>query len=265
MEDERKRYRLFGWDYERVCPLDAAHVAWYRGFADATGGPVLELACGSGRLACALAVAGAEVVALDLTEEMLALCRRRAGDLRADVRRRLEFVRADMRDFDLGRRFALAIVADNSFRELNTTDDQLACLRCAGRHLVPGGTLLVTIRRFDPSRYPGGVARWGWSNPLTNPDTGETITRRIEVRIEDAGTMMRGNMVYKVTSPHGSERIETCPFTGPVQHPEDYEALFRQAGLVPTRYVGYQEKPDDGRDPILCYVCRREDRNAGLP
>lgn len=257
MGDERKRYKLFGWDYEHFCPLDEKRVAWYRRFAERADGPVLELACGTGRLACELARSGTEVVGLDLTAQMLDLARRHASALPRQARRRLDFVRADMRDFGLGRRFALAIIADNSLRELSSTGDQLACLGCVAGHLVPGGRLLATVRRFDPDRYPGGVRRYGWSEPLTDPKTGETVSRRIEVRIEEAGTMMRGEMVYRATSPDGSGRTETCPFTGPVQHGEDYEALFRHAGFAPTRHVGHAERPDDGVAPFLCYVCQK--------
>ena len=55
MTDQLKRYELFGWDYPIQAPLSDEEVAWYLKFARETGGPVLELACGTGRLLCRLA------------------------------------------------------------------------------------------------------------------------------------------------------------------------------------------------------------------
>ena len=257
MTDAQKRYRLFGWDYPRRCPLDDRQVAWYRRFAlDAAGG-VLELACGTGRLAAELARAGADVVGLDLADEMLALARRLARKLPPDARARLRLGRADMRNFDLGRTFGLVVIADNSFRELNNRPDQLACLTCAARHLAEAGRLLVTIRRFDPSLYPGGVRRIGWSDPIPHPRTGAAVSRRIEVRLVDGGRTLRGVMVYRTVHADGAETIEECPFVSPVMLTDDYLRLFAEAGLAADVHVGYQPTPDDGRDPILNFVCSR--------
>ncbi len=54
----KKRYELFGWDYEYRNPLIKEEVAWYREFALQSGGPILELACGTGRLLVSLAREG---------------------------------------------------------------------------------------------------------------------------------------------------------------------------------------------------------------
>ena len=257
MTDEQKRYRLFGWDYPRRCPLDDRQVAWYRRFAlDAPGG-VLEPAGGTGRLAAALARAGAEVVGLDLTDEMLALARHLARTLPPEARARLRFIRGDMRNFDLARTFGLVVIADNSFRELNNRPDQLACLTCAAGHLAEGGRLLVTIRRFDPSLYPGGVRRIGWSDPVPHPRTGAAVSRRSEVRLVDGGRTLRGVMVYRTVEADGAETIEECPFVSPVMLTDDYLRLFAEAGLAADVHVGYETRPDDGRDPILNFVCSR--------
>jgi len=147
-----KRYELFGWDYEIVNPLTAEEVGWHATWARRTGGPLLGLACGTGRLLCRLAEAGFEVVGLDLSNTMLRLARRNAAKLPPAARGRVRLVKADMSDFDLGRKFRLVFIADNSFRELNTRREMLACLSCIRRHLAPGGRLLITERRLDPSR-----------------------------------------------------------------------------------------------------------------
>jgi len=118
MSGRLERYELFGWDYDHFNPLAEREVAWYQQFAEKSGGPVLELACGTGRLLARLAGAGLEVTGQDLSEAMLAQARRRVEALPADIRGRVRLEKADMCNFDLGRTFAMAMIADNSFREL---------------------------------------------------------------------------------------------------------------------------------------------------
>src|SRR4029453_6962265 len=91
--------------------------AFYRDLARQTGGPILELACGTGRLTLPLARDGHEIVGLDVPGAML-----RATQAKADAEDvEITFVQGDMRAFDLGRRFPLIILCCNSLAHLTTT------------------------------------------------------------------------------------------------------------------------------------------------
>jgi SAM-dependent methyltransferase len=68
-----------------------------------TSGGVLELACGTGQLTVPIATAGFPTVGLDLSAYMLTTARERAATANVSV----EYVLADIRNFDLGRKFAL--------------------------------------------------------------------------------------------------------------------------------------------------------------
>ncbi len=102
--------------------------------------PVLEVACGTGRVAIPLAQDGAQVVGLDRSTAMLEVARVKSAVL-ADIR----WVEGDMRSFDLGETFGLAIIPGHSFQNINTPTDQLSCLQSIRRHLVPGGVLVVHL------------------------------------------------------------------------------------------------------------------------
>ena len=251
-----KRYDLFGWDYETVTTLTEAEVAWYRTWAERTGGPLLGLACGSGRLLCRLATAGFEVVGLDLSPSMLRLARERVALLPAAERRRVRLIRADMSDFDLARRFGLIFIADNSFRGLPTRRGLLACLRCIRRHLLPDGRLLIAERRFDSSRYPGGSRSFGWSDPLPHPETGELISRRGQIHLSKNHKRARGTFLYRITHADGSETLEDCPWSAPMLTKDEYLTLFTRAGFDVQTFVDYKEEAGDTDGPILCFVCR---------
>ena len=239
------RYDRFGWDYARFNPLEDRALRWYRRHARETGGPILELACGTGRLLAALATDGHEVVGLDRSETMLRQAQRHLGSAGT-------VVQGDMRAFDLDRRFALAIVADNSLREIESEAGILECLGCVRRHLRPEGRLLVTERRFDPARYPDGVSEHPWSPAGADPATGEALERRVRVRLDTDHRRLHGTMTYRVVG--AAEEVE-LPFDSLVLHPEDYRRLFRTAGFDCELFVGYEARADDGADPFLCFVC----------
>src|SRR4051812_24989287 len=95
--------------YDRLVPPGPCE-QFYGQVASQTGGPVLELACGTGRLTVPLAQAGHECVGLDASENMLGHARQKA--LAAGVP--VELIRADMTDFDMGRRFGLIVLSCNS-------------------------------------------------------------------------------------------------------------------------------------------------------
>ena len=120
IDSNLERYERFGWDYEYISPLTDNEIAWYLKFAGRTGGPILELACGTGRLLVAIAEAGFEAEGIDLSSCMLNIATKRISGLSPEVASRIRLHRMDMTTFELDRRFGLVIIADNSFSELKT-------------------------------------------------------------------------------------------------------------------------------------------------
>lgn len=113
-----------------------------------TEAPILELACGTGRVAFPLAEDGFNVVGVDRSRPMLAVAKSKHRAADPAVASRLEFVEGDMRDVELGRTFRLVIIAFRSFAHLLTVDDQRQCLENVHRHLDRGGVLALNV--FDP-------------------------------------------------------------------------------------------------------------------
>jgi SAM-dependent methyltransferase len=111
----------------------------WRALADRHGDPVLDVGAGTGRIALDLARHGHAVTALDHDPQLLAELRRRAHQLE------LTAVLADARDFELGRRFALCLVPMQTIQLLGGANGRARFLRCARRHLDPGGVLAVAL------------------------------------------------------------------------------------------------------------------------
>ncbi len=117
---------------------------FYLDYARQCGSPVLELACGTGRLLIPLAESGIEMTGVDLSENMLAVCKHKVED--RQMAERVTLVHASMADYDLPRKdFSLVFIAFRSFMHLYNQQDQLACLRRTFEHLRSGGTLIIDL------------------------------------------------------------------------------------------------------------------------
>ncbi|HMO53339.1 MAG TPA: class I SAM-dependent methyltransferase, partial [Tepidiformaceae bacterium] len=110
----------------RENPVIAGDIEFYLERTRESGGPVLELGCGNGRIALPLARAGFETTGMDISEPMLGLAKERRADEPEPPRHRLTLLRGDMRAFDLGTTFQTAIIAFRSFQMLQSAEDQRA-------------------------------------------------------------------------------------------------------------------------------------------
>ena len=125
--------------------LATAHVSYYMDLARQASGDVLELACGTGQLTVPIASAGLPTVGLDLSAPMLTTARQRAATAKVSI----EYLLGDMRNFDLGRKFALIFIARNSLLHLHSIEDLLAAFAAVRRHLAPGGIFAFDV--FNPN------------------------------------------------------------------------------------------------------------------
>jgi len=147
-------------DYSEYYDLDhdiTLDLDFYRQFAQQSDSPILELACGTGRVALPLAEEGFEVYGVDISDNMLEVCRKKASVQGLDGKTYL--YQADMTQFDLPKKdFKLAFIALRSFMHLLRPQDQYSCLECVNSHLQSRGTFIVSVIAPDPeklSRKPG--------------------------------------------------------------------------------------------------------------
>ena len=93
-------------------------VEFYVELAQASGGPVLEIGCGTGRVSLPIAAAGIDVVGVDFSTAMLEKAREQATKTKGHGGA-VEFVQGDMRTLALDRHFPLVIIPARTMNELN--------------------------------------------------------------------------------------------------------------------------------------------------
>ncbi len=161
--------------------------------ASAADGPILDLGCGTGRVALHLARRGHAMLGLDVDPELIAALAQRAGGLP------LGAVVGDARRFELSEEIALALAPMQLAQLLADSTERIECLGCVRRHLVPGGKVALSIVERLPQASEGPpplpdvreVDGWVYSSlPLDAVDIGEEIViQRLRQTVSPSGAL----------------------------------------------------------------------------
>ena len=141
-------------EYDIIAPFyDIEHARFnedldmYRNFAELSGGTILELASGSGRVLLPLARAGHAITGVDSSANMLEIARQQAQT--EGLIPRVTLVQQDIAHLQLGRKFRMAFIALGSFAHLITRTQQQETLEAIRSHMSKGGTFIIDISNAD--------------------------------------------------------------------------------------------------------------------
>jgi SAM-dependent methyltransferase len=239
--------------------LSRPDIAFYVEEARAAGS-VLELGCGSGRVLIPTAVAGVRITGLDLSESMLALCRRKLAAQPREVRDRVRLLHASMADFNLGETFALVTTPFRSFQHLISTDEQLACLRCVHRHLADGGRLILDMFQVNPA----GLGDPEWmrereDTPETSLPDGRRFRRTARITaFHRAEQFNEVEFAVYITYPDGRTERHTQSFPFRYFFPKEVEHLLARVGLrVVAVYGRFDRSPLENDSPEMLTVAEK--------
>lgn len=224
---------------------------FYRRQVSRYGQPVLELACGTGRLTIPLAEDGVDIVGLDISTRMLELAEAKARARHLHV----PFVRGDARAFDLDRKFKFVFIPAQSLSHLHEREELEACFACVRRHLAEGGRFLIEL--FNPSlkllareperHYPVGRGEY------EDADAGGRVVVTAQSRY-DATTQVN-HIRYHFQSEKGED--EVLSFEMRQFFPQEIDALLVYNGLrIENKYGNYQEAAFGNDSPKQLIVCQ---------
>lgn len=245
-------------NYDRADPSETG-IAFYSALAQEAGGSVLEIACGTGRVAIPIAKLGFAVTGLDIVPGMLKQARRKSAGLP------VRWVEADARTFALNEQFRLIFLTGNAFQAFVTNAEQAALLESVYAHLHDDGLFAFETR-----------------NPLlSNTKTRDGFFPTLETRDEEAD----GGSYIDVNG--GEVRVSTTQVYDPVaqilhltarkrrleagtEHtqitrtalrytfPQELAALLERHGFAILRQHGdWNEEPLIATSPNIISVCRK--------
>lgn len=205
MERNAQALELMYGSYERALDYDIEYsdrqykadiVFWTTLAKDLNASSVLELGAGTGRLSIPMAQSGFKVVGLDLMEPMIRVAREKVENLKSSVVfDNLELQKVDMRSFQLGRKFDLALIGLNSFGHLLSREDQDSFFRSVSAHLEEGGRLGIDMFNIDYLLEQGEIGKDRPSEWTPSP-----VLNTVDVKTPDGKVYWRENSDYFVPS-----------------------------------------------------------------
>lgn len=192
----------------------------------AGGGPALELAVGTGRIALPLARRGVEVVGIEISPRMVDQLRAKPGGDRIRV------VLGDMADVPVGGRFPLVYLVFNTLFLLDGRDAQQRCLANVAAHLEPGGAFVVEAFVPDPGRFVHG------QNIEVRSITLDEVF--LDVSLHDAAAQRVDAQHVVIRDGH----IDLYPVRLHYLWPHEIDELAARAGLrLRARYADWRAMP----------------------
>lgn len=229
----------------------------YLEYAKQKGSPILEIACGTGRVLIPLAEAGYEVWGIDISPAMLAKTQGKILKLPENVRKKIRLVQADMRDFDLDMRFSLVLIPAWSFISLLTVEDQIQTLEHIGKHLKDGGILMIDL--FAPRYDFLAQDRRQAINKITIPENNHVLFRTEINRYDHSNQLMDADSLLEEYDEKGN-LIHSFHLSLKLRYIFRYEMehLLKLSGFdLETVYGTFDRKPYDYKSGEMIFVASK--------
>jgi SAM-dependent methyltransferase len=254
-------YSVIGkyYDDAYAAKKDLVDAPFYLELARRIGGPVPEIACGTGRVLLPIARAGIAIDGVDVSANMLGVLRGHLAAEPAEVQERVAFFEGDMRTMRLERKYALVTIPFRPMQHMYSVADQVAALANAAWHLDEGG--LAAFDVFYPkfemldTTIGGEIPELEWRR-ASDP---EKLVRRYfrKDRVDKIEQIFECTFVFRTfdgdrLAAEESEAVKLSHYTYP-----HLRALFLLAGLEPVEeYGSFAKTPLDNAAQEMIFVLR---------
>ena len=198
--------------YDLYSTGEPGDLKFYMSQVQESGGPVLEIGCGTGRLIIPMAEAGVKVVGLDRSEAMLDLTRQKVAQLSVPVQQRIQLIHGDMRDFSLDHCFPLITIPYRGFQHLYTPDDQRRALTNLHRHLTDEGRLVFDVidPRLDYWAEQFALAnQYNKGEELLRLPSGERVVVWHQSRFDAEEQLLEQRLIFRTLNHKGETLTES--------------------------------------------------------
>ncbi len=244
MTNRRQRHSSTGSEahYEDGRYYDQAYrrrrhdVRFYTNLAVESGGPVLELGAGTGRVALAMAKAGIDVVGVEPMAPMLEQAHRRRARLPRAARDRIELRGGDVKHLRLRRKFPLVIAPFNVWMHLYTREEIERGFATVRHHLEPGGRFAFDVLLPDPGSLARDPSKQYRGGEVPHPRDGARY-RYSEYFSYDPVAQIE-TVIMDFEHPKKKSQSFCTPLTQRQFFPAELEALLHYNGFTVESHTG---------------------------
>lgn len=256
-------YELLAQHYDAAyaAKKDLNDLPFYVDLAKRSGGPVLEIACGTGRVLLPIAREGIPIDGVDNSPAMLGVLKAKLGHESQDVRDRVTLHEGDMRNFQLGKKYPLAIIPFRPMQHMYALQDQLDALKTAAAHLNDDGRLVFDVfyPKLDLIQAGMGQEMLDLEWPL-DPVRARVVKRYFRKdSVDKIQQIFEGALIFRTYEGDKLVREDAEPLKlGYYTYPH-VRALFLLAGLeVVEEYGSFAKTPLDNTATDMIFVVRKK-------
>lgn len=243
--------------YASVRDLD--DISFYVDLARRTGGPVLELACGTGRVLLPIANQGIVIDGVDSSPAMLGQLQQKLSREPQRVRDLVTLSTGDLRSFRSERKYPLVIIPFRPMQHMYSVEDQVAALKTAAHHFGRDGLLAFDVYYPRMESVLAGIGEENLELQWASTDPGITIHRYFR---KDAADKINQNFtatfVYRSYLDGKLIKEETAPLKMSWYTYPHLRALFMLADLeIVEEYGSPTKSPLDNDAKEMFFVLRK--------
>jgi SAM-dependent methyltransferase len=243
-----------------------ADLPFYVELARHSGGPVLEIGCGTGRVLLAIAREGIAIEGVDNSKAMLGVLKKHLGAEPTSIRDRVKLHEGDMRSFRLSATFPLVIIPFRPMQHMYTMEDQVAALKNAAGHLSDGGKLAFDVFYPKFEMIPAGIGEeileleWHLHG---NPP--KTVRRYFRKKSYDKiAQFFTATFLFRTYDGEKLVNEETEPLKMSYYTYPQMLGLFGVAGLeIVEQYGSFKKTPLDNQATEMIFVLKKSQGLSG--
>jgi ubiquinone/menaquinone biosynthesis C-methylase UbiE len=253
-------YRITAKHYDSAYTAkeDLVDLPFYLDLAKRSGGPVLEIACGTGRVLLTIAREGIAIDGVDTSLPMLQVLKSHIKNEPQQTRRNITLHQGDMRNFRLRKNYPLVIIPFRPLQHMYTLKDQFKALVTATFHLRKNGVLAFDV--FSPKfemlfeNIGTEVFDLEWQS-----NSGSVVRRYVKKNsVDKVSQTLHFTFIFRTYQREKLLREETEPFTMSYYTYPHLKALFLLAGLEPVaEYGSFAKAPLDNSAEQMIFLLKK--------
>ena len=221
-------------------------IPFYEYWAKQTNGPILELACGTGRVATHLIKSGFNYSGLDLSSVFIDHCKSK--------RFNGKFITGNMRHFNLGKKFDLIFIPFNSFLHLFTEEEMAQCLGAVQNHLTENGKFLLDIFVPDPEFLYRNIDKKYKEMTINHPDSGKCDIWQKNQFEEDTEI----NHIHWYFDREDGGHVDEYEFDMRMIYPDTMDRVLSDSDFtIEEKWGDYDGEPFNETSLLQLYICSK--------